>query len=46
MNCRYHNLRPSEQMEVGFDADRDFMLVEIDARPTVFSDDFQDRTYH
>jgi hypothetical protein len=27
---RYHNLRPSEQMEAGFDADRDFMLVEID----------------
>jgi hypothetical protein len=27
---RYHNLRPSEQMEVGFDADRDSMLVEID----------------
>jgi hypothetical protein len=27
---RYHNLRPSDQMEVGFDADRDFMLVEMD----------------
>lgn len=27
---RYHNLRPSDQMEVGFDTDRDFMLVEID----------------
>jgi hypothetical protein len=25
-----HNLRPSEQMEVGFDADWGFMLVEID----------------
>jgi len=27
---RYHNLRRSQQMEVGFDTDRDFMLVEID----------------
>jgi hypothetical protein len=26
---RHHNLRPSEQMQMGFDADRDFMLVEI-----------------
>jgi hypothetical protein len=27
---RYHNLRPSEQMQAGFDEDRDFMLVEVD----------------
>jgi len=27
---RYHNLRPSERMEVGFDTDRDFMLVEVE----------------
>ncbi|MGH9503342.1 MAG: metallophosphoesterase [Terriglobales bacterium] len=27
---RYHNLRPSEEMQVGFDADQDFMLVEVD----------------
>jgi len=27
---RFHNLRASDQMQVGFDTDRDFMLVEID----------------
>jgi hypothetical protein len=27
---RHHNLRPSEQMQMGFDADRDFMLVEVE----------------
>jgi hypothetical protein len=27
---RYHNLRPSDQMQLGFDADRDFMLVEVE----------------
>ena len=33
---RYHNLRPSEQMQVGFDTDRDFMLVEIDGDELYF----------
>ena len=33
---RYHNLRSSEQMQVGFDSDRDFMLVEIDGDELYF----------
>ena len=33
---RYHNLRHSDQMQVGFDADRDFMLVEIDGDELYF----------
>ena len=33
---RYHNLRPSDQMQAGFDTDRDFMLVEIDADQLYF----------
>jgi hypothetical protein len=33
---RYHNLRPSDQMQAGFDADRDFMLVEVDADQLYF----------
>lgn len=33
---RYHNLRPSDQMQVGFDTDRDFMLVEIDGDELYF----------
>ncbi len=33
---RLHNLRPSGQMEAGFDADRDFMLVEIDGDKLYF----------
>ena len=33
---RFHNLRPSGQMERGFDADRDFMVVEIDGDELYF----------
>ena len=33
---RYHNLRPSDQMQAGFDTDRDFMVVEIDADQLYF----------
>lgn len=33
---RLHNLRPSGQMQVGFDADRDFMMVEIDGDQLYF----------
>jgi hypothetical protein len=33
---RFHNLRSSNQMEVGFDADRDFMLVEVDGNELYF----------
>ena len=33
---RFHNLRPSGQMEMGFDADRDFMVVEIDGDELYF----------
>ena len=33
---RYHNLRPSDRMQAGFDTDRDFMLVEIDADQLYF----------
>ena len=33
---RYHNLRHSDEMQVGFDADRDFMVVEIDGDELYF----------
>jgi hypothetical protein len=33
---RYHNLRPSDQMQAGFDTDQDFMLVEIDGDELYF----------
>ena len=33
---RYHNLRYSDETEVGFDSDRDFMVVEIDAENLYF----------
>ena len=33
---RYHNLKPSERMEVGFDTDRDFMLVEVEGDKLIF----------
>jgi predicted phosphodiesterase len=33
---RYHNLRRSDELQVGFDADRDFMLVEIDSDELYF----------
>ena len=33
---RFHNLKPSSEMEVGFDTDRDFMLVEVDGDDLYF----------
>lgn len=33
---RLHNLRPSNQTEAGFDADRGFMLVEVEGDELYF----------
>jgi predicted phosphodiesterase len=33
---RYHNLRPSEEIQRGFDGDRSFMLVEVDGDELYF----------
>lgn len=33
---RYHNLRPSGELQVGFDTDRDFMLIEVEGDELYF----------